>query len=275
MSTRTCAVPCGRLRGELVVGGEGAVEVDVGAVADVLGGDVAVVGLQQRRRRSSAAAAGALASAGPGRWPCRGVGLLVVERRGHDSTLGPRVWATQHGRTGSAMATVAEPCAQDVRACASDTTLVLRRRAGRGVRDAGRPRVPRAGRRGPGRRVRRRSPSTARDEGCRVSSSTRCSAPTDSRRSRRSSPARRPARSRSRSGRTRPAGACGSRRPASRAASIGTDRAWCRTARGRREVVELEIKVKVPLIGGKLEELLADQVRSRAGRRARRRRRPG
>ena len=31
---------------------------------------------------------------------------------------------------------------------------------------------------------------------------------------------------------------------------------------GTREVVELEIKVKVPLIGGKLEGLLEDQVRS-------------
>ena len=31
---------------------------------------------------------------------------------------------------------------------------------------------------------------------------------------------------------------------------------------GTREVVELEIKVKVPLLGGKLEGLLADQVRT-------------
>ena len=31
---------------------------------------------------------------------------------------------------------------------------------------------------------------------------------------------------------------------------------------GTREVVELEIKVKVPLLGGKLESLLADQVRT-------------
>jgi hypothetical protein len=33
------------------------------------------------------------------------------------------------------------------------------------------------------------------------------------------------------------------------------------TATGTTEVVELDIKVKVPLIGGKLESLLADQVR--------------
>ena len=42
---------------------------------------------------------------------------------------------------------------------------------------------------------------------------------------------------------------------------------------GTREVVELELRIKVPLIGGKLEKLLAEQDHRRHGRRARGRRR--
>ncbi len=86
--------------GGLVVRREGAVQVDVRAVADVLGGDVPVVRLQQ--------APDGVLGRSPTPPPSQGqidrlgqeFGLFTVERRGHNSTLGPAGEAhnTRHTR---------------------------------------------------------------------------------------------------------------------------------------------------------------------------------
>ena len=90
-------------------------------------------------------------------------------------------------------------------------------------------------------------------------SSTSCSGPTTCRRSPAPSPATRRARSSARSGPTPPAARCGIEAPGKPSEVTGTI-----TLRpeggGTVEIVELELKVKVPLIGGKLEKLLAEKV---------------
>ena len=80
--------------GQVEVGGEGAVEVVGRALADVLGGDVAVVGADQRTGVRRAAV-------GAGRGLLRGLaeecGLLVVEPRRHTPDTRTPGGAGQHG----------------------------------------------------------------------------------------------------------------------------------------------------------------------------------
>ncbi len=69
------------------MGGERAVQVDVGAVDDVLGRDVAVVGPQQLPDDVVRWTSGALATARQLGGPVEEFGLFLVERGGHVSTL--------------------------------------------------------------------------------------------------------------------------------------------------------------------------------------------
>ena len=94
------------------------------------------------------------------------------------------------------------------------------------------------------------------------------------RRSRGRSPASRRRRSSARSGSSRTTGNLSIESPGKPASATGTIRLEPDGA-GTTEVVELEIKVKVPLIGGKLEKLMAEKVGRGHGRRAHGRRRPG
>ena len=91
-------------------------------------------------------------------------------------------------------------------------------------------------------------------------SSTRCSAPPTCRRSRGPSPVRRPRRSSARCGPARPGGNLSIEAPGKPTSCERHASRSSRDGAGTREVVELEIKVKVPLIGGKLEKLMAEKV---------------